>query len=211
MLNRKEAVCLSNCRNTGALSIMKPWTDNAGNRENVVTTCWWETDTVLLNKSLSERITIEETKTERKAKSREPTRRNWVKRQLVTHRENEEKVQLQWRHKFTSHRTQQGRDTDTSYLTLAGQPLQNKWERGVINSHVQYTVYLPNILLLPKSESELKMNDRSCAGKSANLPSSSETSSISSTVSGKLIRCFSVVICEEHEQRKVESRSKIKS
>lgn len=32
------------------------------------------------------------------------------------------------------------------------------------------------------------------------LPSSSETSKISSTVSGKLIRCFSVVICEEQDK-----------
>lgn len=62
------------------------------------------------------------------------------------------------------------------------------------------------VFFYQNSESELKINYQSCTVhvfhiiKLASLPSSSETSKISSTVSGKLIRCFSVVICEEQRE-----------
>lgn len=101
-----------------------------------------------------------------------------------------------------------------SYLRLAGQPLQNKWKRVLYTViHVfKLMVVLWRVSVPPIQSPTPKIMNQSWKFiikdvvdvfniiKLDNIPSSSETSKISSTVSGKLIRCFSVVICEEHTE-----------
>lgn len=90
-----------------------------------------------------------------------------------------------------------------SYLTLAGQPLQNKMGKVVINRQIHVWIWYLSVsspTKIVRGENESSKLDVFHTMESDNLPSSSETSKISSTVSGKLIRCFSVVICEEQKQ-----------
>lgn len=106
--------------------------------------------------------------------------------------------------KVTSHLT--GQDSDTVLPKVSWATPTKQMETGVINMCARgATGLLPHRLLLAKQS--VRAHPRCGAGGLGvhNLPSSSDTSKISSTVSGKLMRCFSVVICEERGVSKLHA------
>lgn len=96
----------------------------------------------------------------------------------------------------------QQKDDRHSYLVLAVQFL-GKAKGAQFLENCTLDVFLPFSL---KKKNKFLVNKKGCT-----LPSSSDTSKISSTVSGKLIRCFSVVDWKADIRTKINMCSKLRN
>lgn len=138
-----EGSCLCfKWRNTGVLSIMSPrtdvhWTLVKGkyrdymlmkNRHIFLTNLWARGRGE--NKDGEDKDREQQTGLELRAES------DKLIRKTISDTEKMKNVHLQWRHKFTSHRTGQARDTDTVLPNVSWATPTKQMEKGVINSHI---------------------------------------------------------------------------